>query len=475
LRYFAASRKGFDPGVGFPTLSIVEVAKPLVAPSPASPRKRLFKRLALLSFLVAAGGGAFFGVRYYRAHQETGPRFETVTVDRGRITARVTATGTVSALVTVLVGSQVSGRIAHLGVDFNSEVKKGQIIAKIDPELFRAAREQARANYIAAKGNLAKAKAQADDAVRQAERSKELAARELIALADRDTAVSTAAAALAQVQASEGSVKQAEASLHSAEVNLTYTTIVSPIDGVVISRSVDVGQTVAASLQAPTLFTIAEDLKKMQVDTNVAEADVGKLQPGMPATFTVDAYPSERFRGKVRQIRNAPQTVQNVVTYDAVIDVDNAELKLKPGMTANVTFIVADHADSVRLANAALRFRPSADLLPKTAASGSARAGGAAAPGDGSERRGAGSGRGRFGAGSGNHERTLDARTVWLLRGNVPEQRSIRVGVTDGSFTELVEGDVKPGDALITGAQSDANAQAPKTQLPTGGPGRRMF
>jgi HlyD family secretion protein len=383
----------------------------------------------------------------------------------------VTATGTVSALVTVLVGSQISGRIAHLGVDFNSEVKKGQVIAKIDPELFRAAREQARANYIAAKGNLAKAKAQAEDAMRQAERSKELASRELIALADRDTAVSTAAAAKAQVEASEGSLKQAEASLHSAEVNLTYTTIVSPIDGVVISRSVDVGQTVAASLQAPTLFTIAEDLKKMQVDTNVAEADVGKLQPGMPASFTVDAYPSERFRGKVRQIRNAPQTVQNVVTYDAVIDVDNAELKLKPGMTANVTFIVADHADSVRLANAALRFRPPADLLPKSAASASAgnRASGAKAAGDGSERR---TGRGRAG---GAGERTLDSRSVWLLRGNLPEQRSIRVGVTDGSFTELVEGDVKPGDSLITGVVSDPSAQTPKTPLPTGGPGRRMF
>ncbi|HET9930625.1 MAG TPA: efflux RND transporter periplasmic adaptor subunit [Polyangiaceae bacterium] len=447
-----------------------------MARPPTSPRARLVKRLVLLAVLFSVGAGAFFGIRAYRARQQTGPRFETVKVDRGRITARVTATGTLSALVTVQVGSQVSGRIAQINVDFNSEVKKGQVIAKIDPELFRAALEQSRANFIAAKGNLAKAKAQAEDAARQAQRSTELAARELIAVADRDTAVSNAAAAKAQVEASEGSMKQAEASLHSAQVNLAYTTIVSPIDGVVISRSVDVGQTVAASLQAPTLFTIAEDLKKMQVDTNVAEADVGKLQPGMAATFTVDAYPSERFRGKVRQIRNAPQTVQNVVTYDAVIDVDNAELKLKPGMTANVTFIVSDKNDAVRLANAALRFRPPADMIPGGASSavaaGSAGPRGNWTPGASGAPRGAG----RMGGG-GNHERTLDTRTVWLLRGTTPESHTVRVGVTDGSFTELTEGDVKPGDLLITGVTSDASG-SPKTGLPgagPGGPARRMF
>jgi HlyD family secretion protein len=421
---------------------------------------------------VSAVVGSIFGVRYYRSHKETGPRFETVKVDRGRITARVTATGTLSALVTVQVGSQVSGRIAQINVDFNSEVKKGQVIAKIDPELFKAALEQARANFIAAKGNLAKAKAQAEDAQRQAQRSKELAARELIAVADRDTAVSNAAAMQAQVEASEGSMKQAEASLHSAQVNLAYTTIVSPIDGVVISRSVDVGQTVAASLQAPTLFTIAEDLKKMQVDTNVAEADVGKLQPGMSATFTVDAYPSERFRGKVRQIRNAPQTVQNVVTYDAVIDVDNSELKLKPGMTANVTFIVADHPDSVRLSNSAMRFRPPADLVPGGSPS-AAPAG--SAPGRGHWSGGPGGGERRAGRGGQNHERTLDQRMVWLLRGNTPEPHTIRVGITDGSYTELVDGDVKPGDLLITGMTGDASAGPPRPGLPGAGPGRRMF
>src|SRR5689334_8590844 len=297
----------------------------------------------LVVILVAAGGFWFAQTR-----RPPGPKYETVKADRGRIVARVTATGTLSALVTVQVGSQVSGRISELHADFNSQVKKGQVIAKIDPELFRAAVEQARANYAAAKGNLEKAQAQAVDAQRQFERAKALAERQLIATADRDTAESTAAAAKAQVAASQGRLEQASASLHQAQTNLEYSIIKSPIDGVVISRSVDVGQTVAASLSAPTLFTIADDLKKMQVDTSVAEADVGKLKADMPATFVVDAYPQEKFRGKVRQIRNAPTSVQNVVTYDAVIDVDNPDLKLKPGMTANVTFVFAEKTDVVR-------------------------------------------------------------------------------------------------------------------------------
>jgi HlyD family secretion protein len=430
--------------------------------------------------LLALGAGAFFGLRVYRAKNVPGPKFETVKVDRGRVTARVTATGTVSALVTVLVGSQVSGRIQQLGADFNAQVKKGQVIAKIDPELFRAALEQARANNLAARGNLAKAKAQAVDAERQAERNQELASRNLIAPSDRDTSVANAEAAKAQVEASQGAVLQTEAALHSAQVNLAYTTIVSPIDGVVISRNVDVGQTVAASLQAPTLFTIAEDLKKMQVDTNVAEADVGRLQPGMAASFTVDAYPSERFRGKVRQIRNAPQTLQNVVTYDAVIDVDNAELKLKPGMTANVTFIAADHPDVIRFPNSAMRFRPPADMLPKGAGSASADVGGrspnAATPGaNASAREG-----GRRGGGGAAHERPLDTRSVWVLRGTLPEQRSIRICISDGTYTELVEGELEPGDVLITGLTGDGASSAQKPSgltpgAPPGGAQRRMF
>jgi HlyD family secretion protein len=344
-----------------------------------------------LIVFVVLGAAAFGVLAWTRNAKPTGPKYETVKVDQGRIVARVTATGTLSALVTVQVGSQVSGRIAQIFVDFNSPVKKGQVIAKIEPELFKAALEQTRANYAAAKGNLEKSKAQAVDAERQFERAKALAEKQLIATADRDTAESTAAAARAQVTASEGAVAQANASMHTAEANLAYATIKSPIDGVVISRSVDVGQTVAAAMQAPTLFTIAEDLSKMQVDTSVAEADVGKLRPEMNATFLVDAYPQERFRGKVRQIRNAPQTVQNVVTYDAVIDVDNPEQKLKPGMTANVTFIYAEKSDVLRVPNSALRFRPPAELTKKAEV----------AP--------AGSNAAAEPAASGSHERTASA------------------------------------------------------------------
>jgi HlyD family secretion protein len=437
--------------------------------------------------LAAAGVGAFV---WTRNAKPPAPKFETVKVDQGRIVARVTATGTVSALVTVLVGSQVSGRIAQLFADFNSQVKKGQVIAKIDPELFNAALEQSRANYAAAKGNLEKSQAQAVDAERQYQRAKALAEKQLIATADRDTAESTAAAARAQVSASQGAVAQASASMHQAEVNLTYSTIKSPIDGVVISRSVDVGQTVAASLQAPTLFTIAEDLAKMQVDTSVAEADVGKLRPEMSATFLVDAYPQERFRGKVRQIRNAPQTVQNVVTYDAVIDVDNPDLKLKPGMTANVTFIYAEKLEVLRVPNAALRFRAPAELtkkaeLPASSANAAnadpAAAGSTDRPASDRPRQGRGEGRGGEGRGGGQRgpREDPDQRTVWVLPAfGDPRAVRIRTGISDGTLTEIIEGDLHAGDALIT--EMSGGDDKPATTVPPGGgpPGgglRRVF
>jgi len=438
--------------------------------------------------LAAAGAGGF---AWTRNAKPPAPKYETVKVDQGRIVARVTATGTVSALVTVQVGSQVSGRIAQLFADFNSQVKKGQVIAKIDPELFKAAVEQARANYAAAKGNLQKSEAQAVDAERQYQRAEALAERQLIATADRDTAESTAAAARAQVAASQGAVAQANASLHQTEVNLAYSTIKSPIDGVVISRSVDVGQTVAASLQAPTLFTIAEDLSKMQVDTSVAEADVGKLRPEMPATFLVDAYPQERFRGRVRQIRNAPQNVQNVVTYDAVIDVDNPELKLKPGMTANVTFIYAEKNDALRIPNSALRFRapPELTTTAEPAASNAANADPSAAasaerPGSAERPRQGRGGEGRGGEGRAGGSRSgardePDQRTVWVLPPlGDPRPVRIRTGISDGTLTELVEGDLHAGDALITEMTTGGDDKPPTAApgaAPPGGGLRRVF
>jgi len=265
-------------------------------------------------------------------------QWKTATVDRGHITAQVTATGTLSALVTVQVGSQVSGSILKLYADFNSTVTKGQIVAKIDPRLFQAALENARASYAQAKATLDRDKVVARFAERQFKRQGLLARDGLIAASNLDAAESSAGSSLAQVEADRANVKQTLADLRQAEVNLTLTDIVSPTDGIVLSRNVDVGQTVAASLEAPVLFVIAEDLRKMQVDTSVAEADVSKLREGIRATFTVDAFPGEPFKGSVRQIRNAATTVQNVVTYNAVIDVDNSDLKLRPGMTATIAF-----------------------------------------------------------------------------------------------------------------------------------------
>lgn len=407
-------------------------------------KRRIYILLAVVT--VAAALGIW---RWQAGDSKPRLEFETSKVEQGKIIAKVTASGTLSAIVTVQVGSQVSGRIAALHADFNSPVKKGQLIAKIDPALFQASVDQARANLAAAQGNLAKAKVQAVDARRQYQRQKELAARQLNAQAELDTAQANADAADAQVTASEGAVAQTRAALQSADVNLAYTNILSPTSGTVISRNVDVGQTVAASLQAPTIFVIAEDLAKMQVDTSVSEADVGRLKSGMPASFTVDAYPGETFRGQVRQIRNAPQTVQNVVTYDAVIDVDNSEFKLKPGMTANVTFVYAQKDDVLKVPNSALRFRPPPSLL------GDARGGAAGGRPGGAGTGGASGGTDgglRPGGAGGRPGDAPERRTVWTLNDGKPEAKKIKTGITDGSFTEIAEGDVKAGDMVITDA-----------------------
>ncbi|MBN2576242.1 MAG: efflux RND transporter periplasmic adaptor subunit [Deltaproteobacteria bacterium] len=398
-------------------------------------------------------------------------QWETAAVDRGRVVARVTATGTLSALVTVQVGSQVSGRVQRLLVDYNSPVKKGQLIAKIDPQLFQASLEQARANYAAAEGNLAKAKVQAAQAEIDFGRQASLAERKLVAPADFDLAKTNLAAAKAQVAVATGNLQQAKAALGQAKVNLAYTSIYSPTDGVVISRNVDVGQTVAASLSAPTIFVIAEDLRKMQVNTSVAEADVGKLSAGMDATFVVDAFPGERFRGKVRQIRNAAQTVQNVVTYDAVIDVENPELKLRPGMTANVNFVFADREDVLRIPNAALRFRPGPELWealkmePKHARGRkSAHAGAGQSPGKGGP---------PAKGGKDDRDDTPDRRTVWLLRAGAPQPVRIKVGATDGSKTEVVEGPLVEGDQVISDATVTGGGKRPTGFLPGAPPPSR--
>ena len=340
--------------------------------------------------------------------------YVTSQVTRGDIVARVTASGALSALVTVQVGTQVSGRILELDADFNSLVKKGQVLAKLDPQLILATIEQSSANERVASANVEKAKATATQAERELNRTKELAKKEFISQADLDTAQSAYEVAVAGVSAANASLAQARAALKQARLNLDYTTITSPIDGTVISRAVDVGQTVQASMQAPVLFTIAQDLTRMQVDTSVAEADVGKLKEGTEATFTVDAFPNKRFVGKVRQIRYAATVVSNVVTYDAVIDVDNPELLLRPGMTANVTFVTAEARDVLKLPNAALRFRLEA----------AGKMDGVAPPAPGT-------------------------RMVTVLRENKPTRVAVTTGITDGSSTEVVSG-LEVNDVVIT-------------------------
>ena len=331
---------------------------------------------ASIVFLIVAVIGVGTGA-YYKLRSGAELQVNTSPATRGDIVDTVGATGTLQAVTTVQVGSQVSGNISWLGADFNSIVKKGQVIARLDPSLFQAQLQQAKANLAQAQANLAKAQSDLDrtkvglvDAQQKYTRAKELAARNLLPQSDLDAAkiaVDTAQAQLASQQAtvtqSQAGVNQSEATVNQNQVNVDHTIIAAPIDGIVTQRSVDVGQTVAASMQAPTLFIIAADLTKMQVNANIDEADVGRIRPGQTVTFRVDAYPTEDFQGTVTQIRLQPVVVQNVTTYGTIIDVPNPDLKLKPGMTANLKVQIAKRTDVLRVPNAALRFRPSADVF----------------------------------------------------------------------------------------------------------------
>jgi HlyD family secretion protein len=340
--------------------------------------------IAIVIILIILVGGFLI----YRLIGQNGSnqKFRLMKVEKGEVNLVVTATGTINPVINVLVGSQVSGTIKALYADFNSQVKEGQVIAQIDPAIFQAQVDQAKANVLNAqanllsaqsnlenaKANLVKAEVAVLDTKRTLDRNQPLVEKKVIAQATMDTAQTNYDTAVAQqesakaqiksaksqVESSKAQVEQAKAASNLAETNLRYATIRSPVNGTVISRNVDVGQTVAASLQAPTLFTIAKDLTRMQVDTNVSEADVGRITAGQDSTFTVDAYPERTFHGKVSEIRNAPIIVQNVVTYDVVILVDNKDLKLKPGMTANVSVMIAHREGVLKIPNAALRFRP---------------------------------------------------------------------------------------------------------------------
>ena len=438
-----------------------------------------------LSTYVIAGGCVVIGLVTWAAFGgASGLQYRTVPVGHGDINVTISATGNPNAVVTVQVGSQVSGNILSLYADFNTKVTKGQLIAQIDPAPFQTRVNQAQANVdaaraavansqavvqqalaniqaarsaqAAAEANTVKAQAIVDDAKVKVDRRVVMVAQGADAKEDLETAETTYKSAIAdhdalvaqqhaaddnlkvaeaqlnvansQLSANEAQVKQSSAALQSAQIDLDHTKIQAPVDGVVVSRNVDVGQTVAASLQAPTLFLIAQDLTKMQVDTNVSEADVGRVRVNQPATFTVDAYPGQTFSGTVTSIRKAPINVQNVITYDAVIGVSNQDLKLFPGMTANVKIQVNQRKNVLRVPNAALRYHPATETAP-------------ARP----------SGR-----------NAVPEKAVWILDAkHNPQRVVITTGETDGTNTEVTGGGLKDGDLVIIAALAKPASSSP--------------
>ncbi len=430
------------------------------------------------------------------------PQYFTAKADKGDIHDVVEATGTINAVTTVQVGSQVSGTISQLHADFNSRVKKGEVIAQIDPALFQANLLQAqadaanaKANLTAAQANLEKAKATAVQTSADYDRTSGLAKAGVmsqqqldLAKANTDTAEAGVSAARAQVTQAAAQLQQKEAAVKLSQTNLNYTTIHAPIDGTVIARSVDVGQTVAASLQAPTLFTIAQDLTKMQVYAATDESDVGMIHTEQVVTFKVDAYPKDTFTGRVSQVRMNATTVQNVVTYNTIIDFDNPQNKLFPGMTAYITIPVANATDVLRVPNGALRYKPDMSAQEirtlyqkyglssggqQQAAAGNGEAGAAPAGGQGRPRAPGEAG----GGAAGQQQRTprVDVAVVWKLRPDKTlEPVRVRTGITDHTVTEVAQvlkGQLSAGEELVTG--SAAPTAGPSGPPGTGGGRRR--
>lgn len=388
--------------------------------------RRLAALAVLGAALSAAGWLAFCGAGDARP-----PAYVTEAVDRGPLAARVTATGVVEPLATVLVGTYVSGPIQALFADFNSVVKRGQLVAKIDPAPFEVRVRQAAANLANAHAKREKARADLQRKEASLARSRELHARAFLSDDGLELAVSEEAQARAQLTLEEAGVAQAEAALEEARIQLRYTDIVSPVDGVVISRKVDVGQTVAASFQTPTLFEIAEDLSRMRVRTSVSEADIGGVAEGQAARFGVDAWPGRRFEGTVVQVRSAPVTIQNVVTYDVVIEVANPGHELKPGMTANVEITTAERGDALRVPLRALRFRPESEAPA---------AGTQAAP---------------------------DVASAWVLNGGGALRRvELRTGIRDERFAEVVAGELAAGDPVVVAYERSGEPETPEARSP---------
>jgi HlyD family secretion protein len=405
--------------------------------------------IIIVIILVLVGGGVAFR---FLSHEKPKIKWRTAKIEQGDLKVAVTATGTLSAVTTVQVGTQVSGTIAAIHADFNSTVKKGQVIAELDRTFLETSVQDTEAS-------VARTQVQVQMTKRAQDRAKELAAQSLLAPSDLDTAVTN-------YESAQAELRSAQAQLDRARVNLRYATILSPVDGVVISRSVDVGQTVAASFNTPTLFIIAADLTKMQVQASVDEADIGQVKLDQVASFTVDAYPSLTFAGRVAQIRFQPVVVQNVVTYTVIINVENPDLKLLPGMTANLSIAVTEHKNVLKVLSSALRFSPPSEAGGDEGAVPSSRWSGG-------------------GSGNGGRSNSPSAPaalpqapvpggpgTLWLLDAQQkPKSAKVKVGLSDGTFTE-VEGEVRAGDDVITGVVQESSTTTPSSTTPLGMPRR---
>jgi HlyD family secretion protein len=458
--------------------------------------------LTVLVLAVAIVGGGLF---YYQSHRTAKvPTAVTAEVTRGDVIAKVDATGSLAPVTTVQVGSQVSGTVKSLFVDYNAQVRKGQVIAELDPSLFQTQVDQARAMLIKSQSDVDRSKVQVDDTASKLRRAQELYDQKLISRNDLETAQAAAMQAEADFKSSEAQVTQARAALNQAQVNLEHTIIRSPIDGTVISRNVDVGQTVAASMSAPTLYVIAQDLMRMQVSASIDEADIGRVAPGQPVTFRVDAYPGQIFRGTVKQVRLDAKTEQNVVSYTTMIDVPNEDLRLKPSMTANVTVQTAANQNVLRVPNSALRFAPTPELfaaLGQQPPQQLAEAGGARGVNDAAGTAGQADERDRFAQLSPEQRAQFAARVspeqraqfraqrqagggqgsgvgggfgrVWALRNGKLELVRVRIGVSDGATTAIVGGELKEGDRVVTGITEPGGAAAAQSTNPLLPFGRR--
>lgn len=441
------------------------------------------KKVIIGALILVVITGIVLGFTVLKPNKGNGLKYRTAAVDRGNIEALVVTTGALNPVTTVDVGAQVSGKIENIYVDFNSQVKEGQIIAELEQSQFLTKVNQDEANYKSAVASLEKAKVTLENLKNKYDRALNLFDKNLMSYEEKETIETNYYGAKSDIQSAEARLEQAKSQLETSKVDLTYTIIRSPIDGVVINRNINVGQTVASSFQAPVLFQIANDLSKMQVECSVDEADIGKVKEGQKVRFTVDAFPDENFRGVVKQVRYSPEIVQNVVTYTTIVEVDNPEMKLRPGMTATASIVTGEASNALRVSNAALRFTPNLsqeemrELMMsqmrnrRTGQEGSN-------PEKKPNQKGGSSQQGyqRFGSGqrtsgmggSGIRGRQMrDFGRVWIEdeSGNL-KMVFIRKGVTDNSYTEIVSGDLEEGQLVITGENTEGNPRSSSGRPP---------